>query len=111
MLTKLNEPWGYLQDNEPLSKLEQSLAQMIHEPHGIYQPVSNDTVLVEYHCNKCNGINKLQLDFTENVPLRDGCMPFPQDNQLCCQYCNTHHNVSELHKDAALQFNHVTENA
>ena len=101
---RISKYWTELNDNNPIH----TLARLAHQPvpHGIYHAVSKDTVLVEYHCNKCNNVSELQVNFTAGATPREGCIPFPSDNQFYCPCCSVHHDLNHLKRDVETTFLH-----
>jgi len=44
-------------------------------------------VIAELECAKCHAQQKVQLNFDKGVPLQDGCIRYPQGDELPCPNC------------------------
>lgn len=63
-----------------------------------------DVIYPDYICNGCNSGVTLQIDFASGIPLRDGCIPFPEDDRYHCPTCGTTHDMSELRRELESSF-------
>lgn len=58
---------------------------------------------VGYQCSSCGETFKLQLNFVDGVPLEDGAMAFPSDNQVECPNCGAGHDLSQVREQVEAQ--------
>lgn len=60
------------------------------------QPVKAKKAIIDFSCNKCGKVSKLQATFEKGVPLEEGVVLFPSDNIYICPGCGTRHDLSPL---------------
>jgi len=59
--------------------------------------------VVQFVCNKCKKVHKLQADFDHQRPLQPGTERFPGNDILVCDQCQTSHNLLALRRQLELQ--------
>jgi ClpP class serine protease len=59
--------------------------------------------LVQFVCNRCKKVHKLQADFDRQQPLQPGLERFPANDILICTQCHTSNNLLALRRQIELQ--------
>lgn len=60
------------------------------------QPANAKKIKIDFTCNKCGTMSKLQANFEKGIPLDKGTTPFPDDNIFICPKCSSRHDLSPL---------------
>ena len=64
-----------------------------------------DFTVIEVLCVHCKKINRLQVNFRQNITLRQDChFLFPPDNILCCNECKQKQDISRIREQLEVQF-------
>ena len=60
------------------------------------QPANAKKIIIDFPCNKCGTMSKLQANFEKGIPFDKGTTPFPDDNIFICPKCSSRHDLSPL---------------
>jgi transcription initiation factor IIE alpha subunit len=61
------------------------------------QDKEKEAAEINFECPKCKGKFLIQANLEENIPLADGRIPYPIDNDIFkCPKCNAESNISRI---------------
>lgn len=59
---------------------------------------------VDFKCNACQYVTKIQARFTKAEPLKSGFMNFPPSNKFRCKGCQVEHDINGVRQNIERQF-------
>lgn len=73
---------------------------------GVQQPEPQigKSINVDINCGNCHNDIQLQVNFEKNIPLKEGYLPFPENNLLTCPVCNIEHDLTQIRQQLEDQF-------
>ncbi len=67
-------------------------------------PKDAKTLEMDFDCNTCHTITKLQARFSKTVPMKPDYIPFPITNKFICKGCGKEHDLTNVRRDIERQF-------
>lgn len=66
-------------------------------PPKVNQMATNaPTATINFTCNKCSTIHKIQVSFDKLSPVQGGAIAFPADGKFKCTTCGTEHDLNPI---------------
>ncbi len=59
---------------------------------------------VQLVCERCKTVHRLQANLQADQPLKDGSVPFPNDNKVICSHCQAEMDMLETRRKIESQF-------
>lgn len=58
-----------------------------------------ESIELEYNCNSCKTVSKIQARLNESVPEKDGFIQFPKNNVFKCPGCGNNHDMASFRRE------------
>lgn len=86
----------------PISQIYRSINN-VDQSAPIQPPILSNPLIVDYKCERCGTITKMQINFEQDFPAQPGVVLFPKNNLFKCPACKSESNLLGIRQQLEAQ--------